>query len=437
MQKSVATIVAMAVLVSCGGSDASSDSDVVASVPLESSAPSLTDSSTVVEETATTAAAATTSTTTTTVVLAAVADAISIEPAVDVKFGSATAFSPVGGPEPVAAGDTVRTDGSGFAEVAYFDGSLTRLDIDTEFEVLELVDVVDESIVRTRMGLGRTWHRVETLGETGEFSVETSVATAVVQGTAFSVECFDETSCTFMVVEGALRVDLEDGTSVDLVAPAALVVDADGVSEPVPVSFDAAFGDEWLFDNGLRDVDNDDLSPAEIFEAYGPTYGSITGTFTGTRTVTSLECVTVCIGPGVGDVAERSYTFDIDCSAGIPCTGTIDTEYVDNGENVRALLPVEFDGTTFRWTRVSSGASCETDNDGDGVFETTTGNTDSTLNWDMTPTAAEIADDRWVVTAMSGTVEALNIATDLGECAGQGLTEESRETADIVVTRES
>ena len=351
-----------------------------------------------------------------------------------------TDFVGVTAPVDVAVGDVVRTDATGFAAVTYFDGSLTRLDVDTEFEVLELVDEVDESVVRTRMGLGRTWHRVQTLGEGGEYSVETSVATAVVQGTAFSIECVSATECTFLVVEGSLLVVFADGTDVELVAPAALTVDEAGVGDVIPVPFDGAFGDDWLFDNARRDVEADATfaSAAEIYQAHGVQYAGIAGTYTGTRTVTSLECVTICVGDHpVGDVADRSYTFEVDCADGVPCTGTIDTEYFDGEANARATLPLGFDGTSFRWELEYSGPSCSSDMDGDGVYETPTGNLDTSISWVMTPTAAEIIDDRWVVTEMSdlSVGGAVNTITDPGECVGPDYYQGATSKTDIVVSR--
>ena len=339
-------------------------------------------------------------------------------------------------PEPVAAGDSVRTDATGFAEIAYFDGSRTRLDVDTEFEVLELVDDVDESAVRTKMGVGRTWHRVQDLGEGGEFSVETSVATAVVQGTAFSVGCATEDACTFMVVEGALRIDLPDGTSIELVAPSALIIDADaGPGEPFPVPFDGAFGDEWLFDNAGRDVDAGFTPAAEVYQAYGPSYGAI-GTFTGTITITDLQCETVCIEDRLGVPQDRSYTFAVDCSAGVPCTGTIDTEYFDGEQTQRATVPIGFDGTSYRWVFEFPDSRCVFDNDGDGTYETPSGAIVTYIEWVMTPSAAEIVDERWVVTAMADTEDGFvtNTVTDPGDC-GDDFWAGDRSTAVIEVTR--
>ena len=273
MRGIVAVVAAGALMAACGsGSDGGSSSEAAdATSATTGGAEATTDTTTTVAVTTTMPAAE------------AIADAISIEAAVDARLGAATAFSPVTDPEPVAVGDTVRTDGTGFAEIAYFDGSFTRLDVDTEFEILELADDVAESGVRTRMGIGRTWHRVESLGEGGTFAVETSVATAVVQGTAFSIACPTDLACTFTVIEGAIRVDLPDGASIELAAPSALTVDDAGPGEPVPVPWDAAFPDDWLLDNADRDTVTGFASAVEIYKTHGPAYASMVGSFAGSR----------------------------------------------------------------------------------------------------------------------------------------------------------
>jgi hypothetical protein len=91
-----------------------------------------------------------------------VAEVMMIDAAVDVALGDAD-FVAIGAAVSVAAGDIVRTDDAGFAEVGYHDGSITRLDRNTEFTVLELVDDSGTSVVRTRMGIGRTWNVVQQL----------------------------------------------------------------------------------------------------------------------------------------------------------------------------------------------------------------------------------------------------------------------------------
>jgi len=172
---------------------------------------------------------------------------------VDAEFASLAA------PSPVAVGDVLRTDATGYAEVAYFDGSRTRLDVNTEFTVLELVDEAGAAMVRAEMGLGRTWHRVGSVGEgDGGFSVETSVATATVRGAV---------------------------------------------------------------------------------------------------TITDVTCVAVCTA-AVGDVFDRSYTFVIDCAAGVPCTGTVQAQLFVDGQIVTEQIPLTFDGSTYTWQVAYSDENC-------------------------------------------------------------------------------
>ncbi len=184
---------------------------------------------------------------------AVVGDASAIEAGVEVRGGANAPFVLLQAVEPVAVGDGVRTDTTGFAEIAYFDGSRTRLDIDTEFEVVELVDDAGVSSTRTSMGIGRTWHRVESLGE-GEFTVETSQATATVRGTAFVLDCISADNCTYLVFEGIIEVTLGDGSVIEVVGPAEVVV-VGGVAGPVtPVTLDRLLADPWFQANASRDV---------------------------------------------------------------------------------------------------------------------------------------------------------------------------------------
>jgi hypothetical protein len=182
-----------------------------------------------------------------------VGDASPIEAGVEVRGGANAPFVLLETVEPVAVGDGVRTDTTGFAEIAYFDGSRTRLDIDTECEVVELVNDAGVSVTRTSMGVGRTWHRVESLGE-GEFTVETSQATATVRGTAFVLACETADSCTYVVFEGIIELTLADGTVVEVIGPAEVAV-LGGVAGPVtPVTLDRLLSDPWLLTNANRDI---------------------------------------------------------------------------------------------------------------------------------------------------------------------------------------
>lgn len=347
---------------------------------------------------------------------AALADVVRIEAAVDVRVSGAD-FTNVADRAPVGAGDTVRTDSSGFAEIAYHDGSLTRLDVNTEFEILELSSDPGHAVTRTRMGLGRTWNRVQDVGEGDEpFSVETSVATATVRGTAFVVSCATEKACTFTVVEGEITLSLPSGKTIDLVAPAAVTVTGAKASAPTAVSFDGAFGDTWVLDNARRDTDAGFADAAEIYQQRGPSSSSLEGGFDVEETFDS------CTGPGcsapLGAVSLRHYDFAVDCNEGFPCTGTVTLDYnAAEGGVASTTAQLTFDGTTYAWSiSAYDGGACS-------VGGRETGRVTVLLSYTMQATAAEVGDGRWVTSAVTGTLvgvtKVLEVAPECPDNVGE------------------
>ena len=106
-------------------------------------------------------------------------------------------FRPARDGQAIGEGDTVRTDATGRATIQYTDDSFTRLDVDTTFVVVELID--DEGTRHTRGSLqqGQVWNRVEDLAETETFETEGAGAVAATTGTAYSVTCTDVDECTY------------------------------------------------------------------------------------------------------------------------------------------------------------------------------------------------------------------------------------------------
>jgi hypothetical protein len=242
---------------------------------------------------------------------AVVGDAATIEAGVEVRAGAVSPYEALAAVKPVAVGDGVRTDNTGYAEISYLDGSKTRLDIDTEFEVVELVNEAGVSSTRTSMDVGRTWNRVESLGE-GEFTVETSQATATVRGTAFVLDCDTLTRCTYLVVEGVVELTLADGTVVVIVGPAQVEV-VDGVAGPVtPVSLADVLGDPWLADNIVRDIAAGfaDLrtSTAAATTAGPTTTTELTTTTTTTDATTATELTTTTDATTVPETTPTTTT---------------------------------------------------------------------------------------------------------------------------------
>src|SRR5712692_4677882 len=72
---------------------------------------------------------------------------------VDVRRVAETIFAPLTSGTSVIKGDVVRTEHDGRAEITYFDGSVTRLNYDTAFQIVELTrlrNAAGSKIIRAR-----------------------------------------------------------------------------------------------------------------------------------------------------------------------------------------------------------------------------------------------------------------------------------------------
>lgn len=131
--------------------------------------------------------------------------------AVDVRSGEEDFRAAVEG-EPLQAGDTVRTDSAGQAQIDFFDGSLTRLDTDTTLVIRGLRDDTPGGVLLT-LEAGRTWNRVEpaTTAE-DRYEVKGVNGTASVVGTTFVSDCRQAPICYYLGIDGETEVTsaLED-----------------------------------------------------------------------------------------------------------------------------------------------------------------------------------------------------------------------------------
>jgi Tol biopolymer transport system component len=174
----------------------------------------------------------------------------------DVREAGQSPFLPGYDREPLVPNDTVRTDSTGFAEIDYPDGSLTRLDVNTVFSVTQLVNTPERRAVSAQLDVGRSWNRVVEITGSGGFSVSTPDATATVRGTVFVVACDPSRTCQFVVFEGSLQVRTVSGTVVVIRATRGhgqeVDVAADGTpTTPFPAS--PIDSDPWLETNARLD----------------------------------------------------------------------------------------------------------------------------------------------------------------------------------------
>ncbi len=180
---------------------------------------------------------------------------------------SLEAFEPAADDQPLTEGDAVRTDLTGFAVVDWLDGSQTRLDRATEFEVVALAGSAEAPMVRARLDIGRAWNNVSGAAADGEFVIETEVATATVRGTIFLVECLLRTVCSFAVVEGEVEVATTAGRLITLTAGQEVTVTAvdDGGVEPAETA--EAGRDDYVDRN--RALDAGEADPGDDGDAQG------------------------------------------------------------------------------------------------------------------------------------------------------------------------
>jgi hypothetical protein len=202
-----------------------------------------------------------------------------LEKKVTVGRGAEEPADPVDTSAELSQGDQVQTDITGFAEIAFFDGSWQRIEGDTALTLTELVDIESGQVVRTGIDKGRAWQRVGALTQADDaFEVDTPVAVASVRGTAYSIDCSTEpVECTFAVVEGEVGLTTSDGSTTALRAGDRLTVSRDApTGTPERVGIESLREDDWIARNLARDDaeppapparDNEDASAAPIAPA--------------------------------------------------------------------------------------------------------------------------------------------------------------------------
>lgn len=179
--------------------------------------------------------------------------------AVDVQARGSDAFESATDGQSLHEGDMVRTGPDGRASIAYFDGSVTRLDYDSTFTLttLETLDNQDASkVIVGEQDQGNSYNRVAELTDSeSRFEVETPTATASVQGTVYALIVANGAT-TVAVIDGVVKTSGVGG-SVSVPGGKMVVVDAGGGVGAVQDISDELLSSPWLSYN-LCDVDQDD-----------------------------------------------------------------------------------------------------------------------------------------------------------------------------------
>lgn len=286
----------------------------------------------------------------------------------------------------LAAGAVIEVT-TGPAALTFADGSVLRLDSGAKFTVGEGDD-------KGVLAEGLSWSRV---APSSRYVLTVGSARLAAEGTAFAAGC-DSATCSLAVLEGAVEAD---GTQV----AAGQLLELSG-DAPAHITYDAIFGNEFV--KAAADADAAEINGAPDANALaatlGPAFASWQGTYSGTSTV--AECNGVCDTTTIGEVRDRTYTFEVDCAAGFPCSGIALSPYRDGEVELVAELPMSTDGQSLTYLLETSGAACD---DGSGAFE-------ASITWTWTPTEAAVVDGAYVVTAAEGVAAAITQVTDGGTC---------------------
>ncbi len=357
------------------------------------------------------------------------AGTLSVEaPGVTVLKKGTPRFAKAKSAQKLKTGDSVQTDATGFAEIVFPDGSVTRLDNNTVFTLEKLSTTTGKRQIQGSVTTGQTWNRVQKLSESegDSFEQKGGGATAAVLGTAFVTKCDlpaggvafkvvktkkalrklkkATSNCNFTLVDGKLRltsldkvVDINRGQQVDVAAGKA------GAAEVFPP--DILFTDKWI----LRNLGADDA--AGISEAKGQPstedlkQARIEGSWPVTLTVTNAGGFR-----DLGGSRSRTYSFTGTCGTGDACKVTL-TQQTANGTKV---IPLTFaDGVYTGQDPDLAIQNCVLD---DGTVSVANGlKNSSTISF--SPSSAVADGGLWRATGLSGSVT--ETATQVAGAANQ------------------
>jgi hypothetical protein len=328
----------------------------------------------------------------------------------------------------IKAGDTVQTDATGFAQIEFPDGTITRLDNNTVFTLDKLSTKTGARQVEGTVDVGQTWNRVQKLSENEQFQQGNgNGATAAVLGTAFVTKCNlpeggaafkvvktkkalkklkkKAKNCNFTLIDGKLKLsalnkvlDVNRGQGVDTTGGDA----GDALTVPPDIFFTNA----WIARNLAAD------EAAGIAEATGtPTaedlkQARIEGSWPVTLTVTANQGFRNLAG-----TLNRTYTFTGDCGGGGGCQVTL-TRQTANGDRV---IPLSYNDGVYTGVDPDLGTQdCLLD---DGNVSVPGGLKNSgTITF--TPSSASAKGGLWIANGLSGTVteSATQVAGGAGQC---------------------
>lgn len=117
--------------------------------------------------------------------------------------------------EDLRSGDVLRTDAEGRAQIDFFDGSVVRLDRDTEVVLRTVATEPDGDQISLSLSSGRTWNRVTPQEPGDRFAVDLGGAVATAVGTTFLADCTSRPPCYVVGIDSTTEVRSTSGRQMD------------------------------------------------------------------------------------------------------------------------------------------------------------------------------------------------------------------------------
>ena len=112
----------------------------------------------------------------------------------------------------LGAGDRIKTEADSSALITFFEGSIMELQQNTEISIAELSSISETktSVISLEQKIGKTRSRVTKLLDTGSrYEITTASGSAVVRGTEYVTEVFDDGTTIVKVYDGSVRAERE------------------------------------------------------------------------------------------------------------------------------------------------------------------------------------------------------------------------------------
>lgn len=169
-------------------------------------------------------------------------------------------------------GSFIKTEADSFARVFLPDNSLISIDVSTEIQVN-----FEDNKTNIQQLIGKTWNRVQTLTEDGEFKVKTPNTVAAVRGTIFGVGVDDDNNSRVFSIENVINVgkyeddptnlleniDIKEGTIAEVTKEETLEINLGDISEEFSDTFwykrNLIIDEEWVKIKDLEGVNLIDL----------------------------------------------------------------------------------------------------------------------------------------------------------------------------------